>query len=298
MNVFAQVHADRHSIFHCDTVEFTAQMPESSIDLSVYSPPFASLYIYSQSERDMGNVASEAEFLDQYRHLTKQLYRITRPGRLTAVHCSDLPRTKSTHGVIGLYDFPADIRQAHEDAGWQYHSRITVWKDPVVEMQRTKALGLLYKQLQKDATRSRQGMPDYVMVFRKTPESEDQALPVAQDAARFPVTQWQSWASPVWMDIDQTNVLNGRMARDNSDERHVCPLQIDLIERAIRLWSNVGETVFSPFMGIGSEGYAALRAGRRFVGTELKESYFKQAAKYLSEAENESASLFDAESAA
>lgn len=296
--VFDSFHADRHSIFNVDCVEFTATMPENSIDFSVYSPPFASLYIYSQSERDMGNVASEAEFLEQYGHLVKQLYRITRPGRLTAVHCSDLPRTKSTHGVIGLYDFPADIRKAHEDAGWQYHSRITIWKDSVVEMQRTKALGLLYKQLQKDATRSRQGMPDYVLVFRKTPDSEDLALPVAQDAAKFPVTQWQSWASPVWMDIDQTNVLNGRMARDNSDERHVCPLQIDLIERAIRLWSNVGETVFSPFMGIGSEGYAALRAGRRFIGTELKESYFRQAAKYLSEAENESASLFDAESAA
>jgi DNA modification methylase len=298
MNVFDQVHADRHSIFHVDCVEFADQMPENAVDFSIYSPPFASLYIYSQSERDMGNVGSEAEFLEQYRHLTQSLYRVTRPGRLTAVHCSDLPRTKSTHGVIGLYDFPADVRKAHEDAGWTYHSRVTVWKDPVVEMQRTKALGLLYKQLQKDATRSRQGMPDYVLVFRKTPESEDQALPVAQDAIRFPVTQWQSWASPVWMDIDQTNVLNGRMARDHSDERHVCPLQIDLIERAIRLWSNVGETVFSPFMGIGSEGFAALRAGRRFIGCELKESYFKQAAKYLAEAENESASLFDAESAA
>ncbi len=298
MNVFDQAHGDRHSAFHCDCVEFAVQMPTDSVDFSVYSPPFAALYIYSQSERDMGNVGSEAEFLEQYRYLTRELYRVTRPGRLTAVHCSDLPRTKTKHGVIGLYDFPADIRKAHEAAGWTYHSRVTIWKDPVVEMQRTKALGLLYKQLQKDATRSRQGMPDYLLIFRKTPASEDAALPVPQDAAKFPVHQWQQWASPVWMDIDQTNVLNGRMARENADEKHVCPLQLDLIERAIRLWSNPGETVFSPFMGIGSEGYAALRAGRRFIGCELKDTYFRQAAKYLAEAEGESASLFDAESAA
>lgn len=293
MKVFNQHHGSHFSIFNVDTVEFTAQMPTNSIDFSVYSPPFASLYIYSQSERDMGNVASEAEFLEQYRFLTRELFRVTKPGRLTAVHCSDLPRTKSTHGVIGLYDFPADIRRAHEDAGWTYHSRITVWKDPVVEMQRTKALGLLYKQLQKDATRSRQGMPDYVLVFRRTPFDDDEVVPVAQDAGRFPVTQWQQWASPVWMDIDQTNVLNVRLAREERDERHVCPLQIDLIERAVRLWSNPGETVYSPFAGIGSEGFASIKAGRRFIGTELKESYFKQAITNLCAAEEEGASLFD-----
>lgn len=285
MKVMTERHGDRFAAYHCDTVEFTAGMPAESIDFLIYSPPFASLYVYSESERDMGNVGSEAEFMEQYRHLVRELFRITRPGRLTAVHCSDLPRTKTTHGAVGLYDFPADIRIAHEDAGWTYHSRITVWKDPVVEMQRTKALGLLYKQVQKDATRSRQGMPDYVLVFRKTPDDEDKGVPVAHDAAQFPVTQWQQWASPVWMDIDQTNVLNIRAARDAGDERHVCPLQLDLIERAVRLWSNPGETVYSPFMGIGSEGWAALKAGRRFIGTELKDSYFRQAVKYLDEAE-------------
>lgn len=298
MNVFDQHDGERFSAFHTDCVEFTAGMPADSIDFSVYSPPFSSLFIYSDSERDMGNVGSDAEFLEQYAYLTRELYRVTRPGRLTAVHCSDLPRQKGTHGYIGMYDFPADIRAAHEKAGWIYASRITVWKDPVVEMQRTKALGLLYKQIQKDSTRSRQGMPDYVLVFRKVPESEDQAIPVAQDAKIFPVDLWQRWASPVWMDIDQTDTLNVRAARDTGDEKHVCPLQLDLIERAVRLWSNPGETVYSPFMGIGSEGYAALRAGRHFIGTELKPSYFKQAVRYLQEAEREGASLFDAGRAA
>jgi DNA modification methylase len=298
MKILDQHDGESFSAFHVDTVEFTAQLPDNSVDFSVYSPPFASLYIYSQSERDMGNVGSEQEFFEQYKHLVHHLFRVTRPGRLTAVHCSDLPRTKTTHGFIGLYDFPADIRKVHEGAGWTYHSRITVWKDPVVEMQRTKALGLLYKQVQKDATRSRQGMPDYVLVFRKTPVDESEALPVKQEAEKFPVTDWQKWASPVWMDIDQTNVLNVRAARDEHDEKHVCPLQLDLIERAIRLWSNPGETIYSPFMGIGSEGFVALKAGRRFIGTELKPSYFKQAVKYLSEAEREGATLFDGEQVA
>jgi DNA modification methylase len=257
MKVFAEHHGSRFSAYHCDTVEFTAEMPRSSVDFSIYSPPFASLYVYSQSERDMGNVGSEAEFAVQYAPLVKDLYRVTRPGRLTAVHCSDLPRTKTTHGIIGLYDFPADIRLLHEEAGWTYHSRITVWKDPVVEMQRTKALGLLYKQLQKDATRSRQGMPDYVLVFRKTPDDETHSIPVAQDAALFPV-------------------------------------ELGLIERAVRLWSNPGETVFSPFMGIGSEGYGALKAGRRFVGTELKDTYYCQAVKYLTELEGQVSMQFEA----
>lgn len=293
LKVFDHHHGERFSVFNTDCVEFTAGMPEASIDFSIFSPPFASLYIYSQSERDMGNVGSEAEFLEQYRYLAKNLYRITRPGRLVAVHCSDLPRTKMTHGIIGLYDFPADIRIAHEDAGWTYHSRITVWKDPVVEMQRTKALGLLYKQLQKDATRSRQGMPDYLLVFRKTPDSEDKTLPVPQDAKTFPVDQWQRWASPVWMDIDQTNTLNVRATREKGDEKHVCPLQLDLIERAVRLWSNPDETVFSPFMGIGSEGFVSLRAGRRFIGTELKTSYYRQGIKYCEEAERQGTSMFD-----
>jgi DNA modification methylase len=289
MKVMAQQITDRYSAYNADCVEVIASLPTESIGFSVYSPPFAHLFIYSDSERDMGNVRNEQEFFAQYGFLLKELHRVTKPGRLTAVHCSDLPRTKSTHGEVGLYDMPGDIIRAHIDAGWTYHSRVTIWKDPVVEMQRTKALGLLYKQLQKDSTRSRQGMPDYVLVFRKTPGDEKSADPVGQDAAQFPVTQWQQWADPVWMDINQTNVLNVKAAKEDKDEKHLCPLQLDLIERAIRLWTNPGDIVLSPFMGIGSEGYMALRCGRRFVGVELKETYYRQAIRNLAEREAETA---------
>lgn len=283
-NVMDQCTGERFAVYNADCVEFAASLPDNCIDFSVYSPPFAHLFVYSDSERDMGNVKDEAEFKALYSHLVREKFRITKPGRLTAVHCSDIPRTKSMHGVVGLYDFPSDIREVHEAAGWTYHSRITVWKDPVVEMQRTKALGLLYKQIQTDSTRSRQGMPDYVLVFRKTPADEAKDTErVAQDAKLFPVTQWQEWASPVWMNINQTDVLNVKVAREDKDERHLCPLQLDLIERAIRLWSNPGDTVFSPFTGIGSEGWGALKAGRKFIGTELKPAYFRQAVKNLTE---------------
>lgn len=279
---------ERFSAYNADCVEFAANLPDNSLDFSVYSPPFAHLFVYSDSERDMGNVKDEAEFKNLYRHLVREKFRATKPGRLTAVHCSDIPRTKSMHGAVGLYDFPADIREVHEAEGWTYHSRVTIWKDPVVEMTRTKALGLLYKQLCTDATRSRQGMPDYLLVFRKTPADESEADKVGQDRTLFPVTQWQQWASPVWMDIQQTNVLNVKVAREDKDERHLCPLQLDLIERAVRLWTNPNDVVFSPFMGIGSEGWASLKAGRRFIGTELKPAYFKQAVRNLKEMEAQS----------
>lgn len=285
-DVLAQEHGRGFAAYNADCVEFAAGMPDDSIGLSVYSPPFSQLFIYSDSERDMGNVRSDAEFFEQYGFLVRHLLRATKPGRLTAVHCSDLPRTKATHGVVGLYDMPGDIVRCHVENGWTYHSRITIWKDPVVEMQRTKALGLLYKQLQKDSTRSRQGMPDYVLVFRKTPAEESACDRVGQDAKAFPVDQWQRWASPVWMDIQQTRVLNVREAREDKDEKHLCPLQLDVIERLVRLWSNRGDIVFSPFMGIGSEGWVSLREGRRFIGTELKETYFRQAVRNLREAEN------------
>ena len=288
-SVIDQHSSDRFTVFNGDCVDVVSAMPDDSVGFSVYSPPFAHLFVYSDSERDMGNVADEAEFKALYAHLVREKLRVTKPGRLTAVHCSDIPRTKSMHGVVGLYDFPADIREVHEAAGWTFHSRITVWKDPVVEMQRTKALGLLYKQIQTDATRSRQGMADYVMVFRKTPVDEAKDTDrVGHDSKLFPVSMWQQWASPVWMDISQTNVLNVKVAREDKDERHLCPLQLDLIERAIRLWSNPGDVVLSPFTGIGSEGWAALKAGRKFVGAELKPAYYRQAVKNLLEAEAES----------
>ena len=289
MKVFTSEVTDRFAAYNADCVEVVANLPTETVGFSIYSPPFSHLFIYSDSERDMGNVKNDEEFFAQYGFLLKELYRVTKPGRLTAVHCSDLPRTKTTHGEVGIYDMPGDIIRAHVDAGWTYHSRITIWKDPVVEMQRTKALGLLYKQLQKDSTRSRQGMPDYVLVFRKTPGDEKASDPVGQDARHFPVSQWQQWADPVWMDINQTNVLNVRAAREDKDEKHLCPLQLDLIERAIRLWSNAGDTVLSPFLGIGSEGVVALKCGRRFIGAELKSSYFKQAVRNLQFKESETA---------
>jgi len=261
-------------------------MPDESMGFSIFSPPFASLFVYSDSLRDMGNVKSEDEFLDFYRIVAQELWRVTKPGRLAAVHCTDLPRTKATYGYVGLYDFPADIRQAHEDAGWTFHCRVTIWKCPVVEMTRTKALGLLYKQVQKDSTRSRVGMADYLMVFRKTPRDESDVDRVGKDSEQFPVETWQKWASPVWMDINQTDVLNNyRDGRDPQDERHLCPLQLDLSERAIRLWSNAGDVVLSPFAGIGSEGWSSLKASRNFVGIELKRSYFETAVRNLGAAE-------------
>ncbi|MFN3858139.1 MAG: DNA-methyltransferase [Caulobacter sp.] len=284
-SVLDQHSGERFTLINGDCVEVVAGLPDNSVDFSVYSPPFAHLFVYSDSERDMGNVKDEAEFKSLYAHLVREKFRATKPGRLTAVHCSDIPRTKAMHGAVGLYDFPADIREVHEAAGWTYHSRVTVWKDPVVEMTRTKALGLLYKQLCTDATRSRQGMPDYLMVFRKTPADESEAEKVGQDSNLFPVSQWQQWASPVWMDIQQTNVLNVKVAREDKDERHLCPLQLDLIERAIRLWTNPNDVVLSPFAGIGSEGWGALKSGRRFIGTELKAAYYRQAVKNLMEAE-------------
>jgi DNA modification methylase len=278
-------HGDNWSMYHGDCVEVAKQLPDEAIGFSLYSPPFSSLFVYSDSVADMGNCATEEEFSEQYGYLCEQLYRLTKPGRLSAVHCSELPQKKCVDGVIGLKDFPGQIIKMHQDCGWTLHSRITIWRDPVVEMTRTKALGLLYKQLRKDSTMSRAGMPDYLLLFRKDGEN---ANPVAHDAEDFPVSRWQQWASPVWMDIQQTNTLNCRMARDHKDERHICPLQLDLIERALVMWSNPGDIVLSPFAGIGSEGVVSLQQGRKFAGIELKESYFKQSTRYLAMAERES----------
>lgn len=267
---------------HGDSAHALSDLPAESVHFSVYSPPFVDLFVYSDSAADLGNCADDAQFYEQYRHIIREVFRATKPGRLSAVHCTDLPTRKYKDGFIGIKAFSDAIREAHEAEGWIYHCRITVWRDPVVEMQRTKALGLLYKQLCKDSAMSRVGLADYVLVFRKPGDNPE---PVGKDRAEFPVDQWQQWASPVWMDIKQTNVLNGKCARESDDERHVCPLQLDLIERAVRLWSNKGDVVLSPFMGIGSEGWASIKAGRRFVGCELKESYWRQAVRNLTDAE-------------
>jgi hypothetical protein len=277
---------------HGDCVMGMSDLPDESVGFSIYSPPFVDLFVYSDSAADMGNCAGDIDFFDQYRHVIQQKMRLLKPGRLTAVHCTDLPTRKFKDGVIGLKPFSDEIRRAHMDAGFIYHSRVTIWRDPVVEMQRTKALGLLYKQLKKDSAMSRMGMADYLLVFRKPGDNPE---PIAHSPAEVPVDLWQKWASPVWMDIDQTDVLNGRQAREEQDERHVCPLQLPLIERAMRLWSNPGDVVLSPFMGIGSEGVVAMRAKRKFIGFELKETYWRQAQRFIAEAEAENAdgTLFD-----
>lgn len=283
-------HGASWSAYNADCVDFASQMPSESIGFSVYSPPFANLYVYSESPCDMGNCADDDEFMEQYTFLVSEMFRVTKPGRISCVHCIDLPSFKWKHGEVGLRDFPGAIIKAHQDAGFVYHSRITIWKDPVTEMQRTKSIGLLYKQLKKDSTMSRQGLPDYVLVFRKPGDNPD---PVEKTPENFPVDRWQQWASPVWMDVRQSNTLNVKQARESGDEKHICPLQLDVIERCLVLWSNPGDTVFSPFMGIGSEGVMSVKLGRKFIGTELKPSYFKQAAGYLRQAEAEARTLFD-----
>lgn len=285
-----QQSGDSYSAIHGDCVDVVRQLPDRSVGFSVYSPPFGDLFIYSDSEADMGNSSSDGEFFDHYEFLIEQIARVTRPGRLTAVHCSDLPFRKWKDGKLGIKDFSGDIIRAHERHGFTMHSRVTIWKDPVVEMTRTKALGLLYKQLCKDSAKSRTGMPDYLLVFKAPGEND---APVGHQQKEFPVDQWQKWASPVWMDIQQTNTLNVRMAKENKDEKHLCPLQLDLIERAVVLWSNPGDVVLSPFMGIGSEGYVSVKLKRKFVGVELKESYWRQACKNIVGVESQSISLFD-----
>ncbi len=271
-------HTDTWAAYHGDCVDVVGQLPDDCIDFSVYSPPFASLFVYSESECDMGNSADEDEFADHYAYLVEQKFRVTKPGRLTAVHCTDLPMTKWREGHVGIKDFSGLIIRIHEQAGWILHSRRTIWKCPVVEMTRTKHVGLLYKQLQSDSAKSRGGMPDYLMTFVKPGENAD---PIRHTPESFPLDQWQEWASPVWMTVNQTNVLNVRTARSEHDEKHLCPLQLDVIERALVMWSNEGDTVLSPFMGIGSEGYMSLKARRRFVGVELKEAYWRQACDSL-----------------
>ena len=253
-----------------DCVQLISELENESIGLSVFSPPFAELYTYSSHIEDMGNSKDYNEFLTQFGFLIKELYRVMMQGRNVAVHCMDLPIQKGKEGFIGLRDFSGMILKAFEDAGFVYASRITIWKDPVVEMQRTKALGLLHKQVKKDSTMSRVGIPDYVMIFRKDGERLN---PVTN--TDIPVDLWQKYASPVWMDIDYGNTLQGfRNGREENDEKHICPLQLDTIERLIHLYSNKGDTVFTPFMGIGSEVYQAVKMGRKGIGFELKESYF------------------------
>lgn len=293
MNVFDQKISKQFAAYNVDTVEFTAGMPANSIDLSVYSPPFSSLYIYSESERDMGNVSSDDEFQESYRPLVRDLYRVTKPGRCTAIHVKDLVyySNSSERGDRGLRDFTGDCIRTHVEAGWTYHRRITIWRCPVREMQKTKSDRLLYKNFRLDAARTGGGMPEYLVVFRKWGNGMDDTPPVLHDPAQYPVETWQHMAQPsyevrdLWDDTDETDTLNVRVARDPEAEKHLCPMPLDLTERIVRQYSNRGDTIYSPFMGIGSEGVVSLRNARRFIGTELNATYYRQAVKHLIDAE-------------
>lgn len=272
---------DNWTLYHGDCVRVARNLKDDSIGFSVFSPPFADLFTYSSDIQDMGNCADMDEFMQQFEFLVDELLRITMPGRECAVHCCDLLATKWKDGDIEFKDFSGTIARCFRERGWLLHSRVCIWKDPVTEMQRTKAHGLLYKTLRTDSSKSRVGSADYLLVFRKPGVN---TKPITHNVESLPLDRWQELASPVWMTVDQGRVLNGRMATEDKDERHICPLQLDVIERALTLWSAPDDLVFSPFTGIGSEGYCALQMGRRFIGSELKESYFHSACSNLANA--------------
>lgn len=284
MNVLDQLVSSKYALYHGDCVDVLRGLPDASIHYSVFSPPFASLYTYSNSERDMGNVRTDDEFFDHLGWITGELLRVIKPGRLVSFHCMNIPSSKERDGFIGLRDFRGGLIRAFQAAGWIYHSEVCIWKDPVTAMQRTKALGLLHKQIKKDSCMSRQGIPDYLVTMRKPGDNPERVTHTNED---FPVEMWQRYASPVWMDINPSDTLQKESAREDEDERHICPLQLGVIRRALKMWTNPGDIVLSPYAGIGSEGYVALEEGRRFVGAELKGSYYRQACANLASAAGE-----------
>ena len=269
---------------HGDCVEEVAKLPTDSIDFSIFSPPFAELYVYSEDIRDMGTCKDYDEFFVHFQFLVKELARVVKSGRLVAVHCMDLPAMKGKDGYIGLKDFSGMLIQSFQKEGFIYHDRITIWKSPVVEVTRTKSIGLLHKTILKDSSMSRTGIPDYILVFRN---AGDNLVPITHQVTNekkenyLPVSLWQKYAEPVWYDINYSDTLQYASARDEKDEKHICPLQLETIRRCLHLWSNEGETVLSPFGGIGSEGHESLRLKRNFIGIELKPSYYNQMQRNL-----------------
>ena len=290
--VLAQEVGEQFAMYHGDCIEVLKGIPDETIGYSIFSPPFASLYTYSNSAHDIGNARDHAEFFAHMAFLVEEIFRVTKPGRLLSFHCMLLPTSKERDGVIGLTDFRGQLVRAFSDLGWIYHSEVCIWKDPVTAMQRTKALGLLHKQIKKDSCMSRQGIPDYLVTMRK-PGVNSEADRVSHSGKDddIPVTEWQRLASPVWTDINPSDTLQYRSVRENEDERHICPLQLEVIRRGLKLWSKKGDTVLSPFAGIGSEGVMAIEAGRRFVGVELKDSYYRQAVANLKAAREGGAQL-------
>lgn len=318
-DVIDQVLTNDFAAYHADTVEVAMSLPDESVHFSVFSPPFESLYTYSNSDRDMGNSKDSGEFWQQYLFLIREQFRVMKPGRIIAIHCMNLPTSKQNDGFIGIRDFRGELIRAYQAAGFIFHSEVCIWKDPVVAMQRTKALGLLHKTIKKDSSMSRMGIPDSMIMMRKPGDNAepisgaftyyvgDQPAPgfkrhvwndgrecwkVEDGSMNTSVDVWQRYASPVWMDINQTDTLNFREGRESDDERHICPLQLDVIHRCLQLWSNPCDVVWSPFMGIGSEGYMSLKAGRKFIGAELKGSYFNLAIRNLELAKASQYDLF------
>lgn len=298
MKVINQKISNNYSLYHGDSCEVIKGLKDNSIHYSIFSPPFSSLYTYSNSDRDMGNSRDDDQFYEHFKYLVSEIYRVIMPGRLVSVHCMDIPMLKSRDGMIGIKDFPGELIRMFQEAGFILHSRVTVWKDPLVEATRTKALGLMHKQLCKDSSMCRQGLPDYIVTFRKPGENEEliahpdgldrfygEDEPVINEGQVYSHQVWRRYASPVWMDIRQSNTLNKVAARDEKDERHICPLQLDVIARCVELWTNPNDIVFTPFAGIGSEVYQSVLMGRRGLGIELKDSYFDEAVSNCESAE-------------
>jgi len=304
MKILGEEHGNNWTVYHGDCIEVIKGLPDESIYYSIFSPPFSNLFTYSDSERDIGNCKNDDEFYKHFNFLVKDLYRVLKPGRLVSIHCMDSLATITHDGFIGLKDMPGLVISLFQNENFIYHSRVTIWKDPLVQATRTKALALAHKQISKDSTRCAMGLPDYVVTMRKPGvnqepvshgrgferyigEIEEPKEHKTNDARtnKYSHHVWQRYASPVWFDIRQTNTLN--LVRDEDDEKHICPLQLDVIERCLELWTNKGDIVLSPFSGIGSEGYQSIIMKRRFIGIELKEIYYKQSIKYLKEIENQ-----------
>lgn len=303
MGVKNQKIADRWAMYQGDCVEVIKDLKTASIHYSIFSPPFISLYVYSDNEEDMGNSRTDDEFYTHFNYLLPELYRVMMPGRLVSVHCSIIPMTIQKEGIIGLKDLPGELVRLFQKNNFIYHSKVMIWKDPLIQAVRTKMLSLAHKQISKDSTRCNMGFADEILTFRKPGgntnpvahgrgfekyigERSAPKVKKTDDAKtnKYSHEVWQRYASPVWFDIRQSNTLNFKLARANQDERHICPLQLDVIARCLELWTNKGEIVLSPFAGVGSEGYESVREGRKFIGIELKESYYKQAIKNLNQA--------------
>lgn len=309
MKVLDQHITEEYSIYNADCVDVATQLPNDSIDYTIFSPPFESMYQFSNSDRDFGN-STRADFYQHFKYLVNEMFRATRPGRLLSFHCMNLPTSKVNDGYIGIRDFRGELIRMFQDSGWIYHSEVCIWKDPVVAMQRTKALGLLHKTIRKDSSMSRQGIADYLVTMRKPGQNDkpvrhyrdekelrevcekEELNPLVEEVNILPVELWQKYASPVWMDINQSRTLNFKAGRDDDDQKHICPLQLDVIERALHLWTAPGDVVFTPFLGIGSEVYSAVKMGRKGIGSELKQSYFELAKKNIADAKIQTMDLF------